>query len=352
MKSAVALQANGRVYISQYLGDLETYDSQQYYRHTLDHLLSLLRVRPEQIIIDAHPNYFSSQLGRQLAELWQIPVEEVHHHEAHAWSVLAENNLLESKETILCVAWDGTGFGDDKQSWGGEFFSYEKQSFNRVTHLAYFPVWQGDAMALEPRLSAIFLCRDFLKDTSLRSKFNDTEWSYYLKLIQTKPALYTSSIGRLFDAVASVLNVCDYNSFEGEAAMHLEAIATRGKCLSHYNVIWIKNSFDAESLMKQILIDLDHQVPAERIAYKFHVWLADVIYEVALQNQIKNVALSGGVFQNALLIDLIEERKNSDIKIFFNKELSANDENISLGQLACISIKKKVEEKELATNYN
>ncbi len=351
MKSAFTLQANGRIYISQYLGDLETYDSQQYYRHTLDHLLSLVRATPQQIIIDAHPNYFSSQLGKQLAELWQIPVEEVFHHEAHAWSVLAENNLLESKEPVLCVVWDGTGYGEDKQSWGGEFFRYENQSFKRETHLNYFPVWHGDAMALEPRLSALILCRDFLKDTSLRSKFSDTEWSYYLKLIQTKPILHTSSIGRLFDAVASMLNVTDYNTYEGEAAMHLEAKATGGKCLSRYHVMWKKNSFDAEALMKQIITDLDHQVPVERIAYKFHVWLADVIHEVAVRMRIKNIALSGGVFQNALLIDLIDERMSADYRIFLNKELSANDENISLGQLAGTSVRRKQEQRVLAENY-
>jgi hydrogenase maturation protein HypF len=351
MKSAFTLQANGRIYISQYLGDLETYDSQQYYRHTLDHLLSLVRATPQQIIIDAHPNYFSSQLGKQLAELWQIPVEEVFHHEAHAWSVLAENNLLESKEPVLCVVWDGTGYGEDKQSWGGEFFTYENQSFKRETHLSYFPVWQGDAMALEPRLSALVLCRDFLKDTSLRNKFSDTEWSYYLKLIQTKPILHTSSIGRLFDAVAAMLNMADYNTYEGEAAMRLEAKATQGKCLSRYHIMWKKNSFDAEALMKQIITDLDHQVPVERIAYKFHVWLADVIYEVAVRMRIKNIALSGGVFQNALLIDLIEERMSDDYRLFFNKELSANDENISLGQLACTSVRRKQEQRVLAENY-
>ncbi len=351
MKSAFTLQANGRVYTSQYLGDLETYDSQQYYRHTLDHLLSLVRAKPQQIIIDAHPNYFSSQLGKQLAELWQIPVEEVYHHEAHAWSVLAENNLLDSKEPVLCVVWDGTGYGEDKQSWGGEFFTYENQSFKRETHLSNIPVWQGDAMALEPRLSALFLCRDFLKDTSLRKKFSDTEWSYYLKLTQTKPILHTSSIGRLFDAVASILNVCDHNTYEGEAAMQLEAKATEGKCLSRYPVTWRKNSFDAESLMKQIIIDLDHQVPIERIAYKFHVWLADVIEEVAVRLRIKNIAISGGVFQNALLIDLIDERLSTDYKTFLNKELSSNDENISFGQLACISVKRKQEQSVLAENY-
>jgi hydrogenase maturation protein HypF len=352
MKSAFTLQANGRVYISQYLGDLEAYDSQQYYRHTLDHLLSLLRVRPQQIIIDAHPNYFSSQLGRQLAELWQIPVEEVYHHEAHAWSTLAENKLLESDTPVLCVIWDGTGYGEDKQSWGGEFFIYERHSFKRVTHLAYVPVWQGDAMAHEPRLSALFLCRDFLKDTLLRNKFNDTEWGYYLKLIQTKPSFSTSSIGRLFDAVASLLNVCDYNTFEGEAAMLLEALATKGKCLSRYAIEWDKQLFRAESLLKQIIIDLDHQVPIERIAYKFHVWLVDVIYEMAMGTQIKSIALSGGVFQNALLIDLIDEKLKPGFHVFLNKELSSNDENISLGQLACISVRRRAEQRELALNYN
>ena len=352
MKSAFTLQATGRIYISQYLGDLETYDSQQSYRHTLDHLLSLVRVKPQQIVIDAHPNYFSSQLGKQLAECWQIPVEEVFHHEAHAGSVLAENKLLDNTEPILCITWDGTGYGEDKHSWGGEFFTYEKQSFKRLTHLAYIPVWQGDAMAREPRLSALFLCRDFLKETSLRNKFKDAEWSYYLKLIQTKPTQYTSSIGRLFDAVAVMLNLCDHNTFEGEAAMLLETHAMKGKCLSHYTVNWTQHLFDAALLMNQILTDLDQHVPTERIAYKFHGWLVDVIYQVALRNQFKHVALSGGVFQNALLIDLIEEKMNDTFNIYLNKELSANDENISLGQLACVSMKRRQEQNQFALNYH
>lgn len=354
MKSAFALQANGRVYISQYLGDLETYDSQQFYRHTLDHLLALLRVMPQQIIIDAHPNYFSSQLGRQLATLWQVPVEEVYHHESHAWSVLAENKLLDSMQPVLCVVWDGTGYGKDKQSWGGEFFIYKKQSLKRTTHLSYIPVWQGDAMAREPRLSAFILCRDFLKETSLRNKFNDTEWSYYSKLIQSKPALHTSSIGRLFDAVASLLNVCDHNTFEGEAAMLLETVAMKGKCLSRYKVEWIQNTFNAESLIRQILVDIDHQVPVERIAFKFHAWLADVIYSVATKYAVKNIALSGGVFQNALLINLIEEKISSGFSLCLHQQLSSNDENISLGQLVCVSVahRKEQEHQEFSVNYN
>jgi hydrogenase maturation protein HypF len=103
--------------------------------------------------------------------------------------------------------------------------------------------------------------------------------------------------------------------------------------------------------MKQIIVDLDHQVPVERIAYKFHGWLAEVIHEVSVRKHVKNIALSGGVFQNALLIDLIDERMSADFNVYLNKELSANDENISLGQLACTTVKRKQEQSVLAENY-
>jgi len=334
MKSTFALQANGQIYVSQYLGDLETYESQEFYRHTLDHLLSLLRVKPQQIIVDAHPNYFSSQLGKQLAELWAIPLEEVYHHKGHAWSVLAENKLLQSTESVLCVVWDGTGYGDDKQSWGGEFFIYDQHRLERETHFSYVPVWHGDAMAREPRLSALFYCKDFLEETPLKDKFSETEWSYYTKVIVNTPEHYTSSVGRLFDAVASLLRLCDHNSFEGEAAMRLEACASKGKCLSHYKVEWVNNKPNGVSVVRQIITDIEEYVPVEKIAYKFHAYLADVIAFIISQKQVTHVALSGGVFQNGLLLDLIENKIGSEVKLYMHHELSPNDENISLGQLA------------------
>jgi hydrogenase maturation protein HypF len=104
--------------------------------------------------------------------------------------------------------------------------------------------------------------------------------------------------------------------------------------------------------MKQIIHDLDHHVPVERIAYKFHGWLADVIYEVASQSKVNHIAMSGGVFQNALLLDLIEECAHHNFTIYLNKELSSNDENISLGQLACVSVKERMMKKEFAINYH
>jgi hydrogenase maturation protein HypF len=185
---------------------------------------------------------------------------------------------------------------------------YDQHRLARGTHFANIPMWQGDTMAHEPRLSALFICKDFLDEIALQRKFNETEWSYYSKLIQTEPPLYTSSVGRLFDAVASLLNVCDHNSFEGEAAMLLETLAEKGKCLSHYKVNWNDPVIDTQSLMKQILTDLDEHVSAEKIAYKFHSYLADVVYEVVTRKQVNHVAFSGGVFQNTLLIDLIEKK--------------------------------------------
>lgn len=343
MKSAFALHVNGRVYTSQYLGDLESYESQESYRKALKHMLHLLRVIPERIIIDSHPNYFSSRLGRELADSWQIPVQEVQHHKAHAYAVLAENDKLQTPDRVLCVVWDGTGFGDDKQIWGGEFFDYDNHQLERLAHFSNIPVWQGDIMAKQPRLSALYLCKDFLTNTDLKKLFTESEWLYFSKLVQTKPAIHTSSVGRLFDAVAALLELCTHNTFEGEASMLLETIATNGHCVEHYSVKWVNNKIDSVNLIEQIVTDLKFNIPNNQIAYKFHAYLADVISEVIDQYNFKQVALSGGVFQNALLVDLIGKKFSPSTRIFIHKELSPNDENIATGQLAYVADKLKKE---------
>jgi hydrogenase maturation protein HypF len=339
MKSAFALQANGRIYVSQYLGDLETYESQQFFKHTLEHMLSLLRVQPQQILTDAHPDYYATQLGHALATLWSVPVEKVHHHQAHAWSVLAENKLLQKDEPVLCVVWDGTGYGQDKQIWGGEFFIHHHNTMKRSGHLSYTPVWNGDAMAREPRLSALYMCKDLPEVELLKGKFTDTEWNYYSKLIQSKETLHTSSMGRLFDAMSSILNLCNHNTFEGEAAMLLEAAAREGVCEERYEVSWNYHTLEIAPLLNQVWNDMKANVPAKQIAYKFHAFLAEAIYYFASHHHTKDVALSGGVFQNALLVEMIEQRLHGHYHLHLHKELSPNDENISVGQLAYYHIK-------------
>ncbi|MCU0357671.1 MAG: Sua5/YciO/YrdC/YwlC family protein, partial [Cyclobacteriaceae bacterium] len=337
LKSAFSLQANGRIYTSQYLGDLETFESQQSYRQALHHLLDLVQVRPERIITDAHPNYYSTKLGRQLAEEWNIPVTTVQHHQAHALAVLTENNLLNSKEPILNIVWDGTGYGTDGNSWGGEFFDYRDHALTRIGHLDYSPVWQGDKMARDGRLSALFIGKNLLRvEKILKPKFSDVVWHYYSRLLQTTPEIYTSSMGRLFDAVACLCGCVSYNSFEGEAAMHLEQIARLGFTPARYLVKWRGTLLDGANLLNQVAIDVEEGIQAEKIAFKFHVYLAEVISNIVHAKGYQQITLSGGVFQNALLVELICDQLK-DKTIFLHRELSPNDESISFGQLAYVT---------------
>lgn len=354
MKSSFALQINGRVYTSQYLGNLESYESQEGFRATLHHLLMLLRARPQRVVVDAHPNYFSSLLGKQVAKQWHIPVVQVQHHKAHACAVMVENEKLKNSKPTLCVVWDGTGYGEDKQIWGGEFFLLDEDGLERLTHFRYFPAWQGDLMALQPRLAALYLCKDILSLTKLKDHFSEKEWLFYRKLIQSRPTHFTSSVGRLFDAVAALLRVCNYNSFEGEASLLLETMAANTYCNERYTVTWHENNIDTIALMEQIVLDINRDIEAKEIAFKFHYYLAEVILEVANRHSVGQIALSGGVFQNALLVDLIHEKVRSHYNILKHRELSPNDENIAVGQLAFVAFNRRTKKSAdlLSMNLN
>ena len=345
MKSTFSLQVNGRQYISQYLGNLESYQSQQYYRQAQDHLLKLMESTPGRIIVDRHPQYYSTGLGDDLSRQWNVPVEKVQHHEAHAWSVLAENDLIDTGDAVLCVVWDGTGYGHDRNIWGGEFFRYHKLELKRIAHLSYFPVWMGDLMAREPRLSALSLSADLVHaEKILKSKFSVQEWNYYAKVISKEPNHYTSSMGRLFDGVASLLGACDRNTFEGQAALHLETLASSTVTTARFPVEWIESTLDIRSLVAAILLDITRKKSPAYIAYKFHAYLADVVYDLAVGTGLQKIAFSGGVFQNALLVDLIINRfKEHAYQLYFHQELSPNDENISFGQLLAARVKNESE---------
>ena len=153
-------------------------------------------------------------------------------------------------------------------------------------------------------------------------------------MIATEPLRYTSSMGRLFDAIASLLGVCDRNTFEGQAALYLETLAATTTTASRYPVQWKGSTLDVKNLMEHILQDISHKRLSAYIAHKFHTYLAEVVFDIASRSGMKKIALSGGVFQNALLVDLIINRFNEqDQQLFFHQELSPNDENISFGQL-------------------
>lgn len=349
MKSTFSWAHQGNIYISQYLGDLESYDTHQSFEHTLNHFLTLFDDKPQHIITDTHPDYFSTQLGERLSKKWGIPVYKIQHHQAHFAAVLAENNLLESKEPVLGVIWDGTGLGDDGQIWGGEFFTYHQNNFLRCYHFDYFPMILGDKMAREPRLSALSLAHNvYGADDFLGKKFSNTEGVLYRKMLLKKDVLETSSVGRLFDGVASLLGLADKVSYEGEAAMLLEESAKR--YFKKHNLDFSENYISentsfyripTKTLIQKIVFDLKngtsrHNQEDENrdfIAAKFHVSLVKIIQKVAQNVGCKKLAFSGGVFQNSLLVDLIIHHLDSEFDLFFHQQLSPNDECISFGQL-------------------
>lgn len=349
MKSSFTLMHQQNIHVSQYLGDTDNYDAQKNYEKAVYHFMQLFHAQPEVILTDKHPAFFTSQLAKQLAQKWNSQLVTVQHHEAHFASVLGEHNLLDEQEPILGVIWDGTGFGNDGQIWGGEFFVYHQHRFSRLAHFDYFNHFLGDKMATEPRLSAFSLCYEIEEAISiLQPKYSSEEWKNYHQLFK-KNKLKTSSIGRLFDAVASLLGLIDKASFEGEAAMLLEEEA------HHYfksglNIpcewleedVW-KSVLSIQILIKEIVRKINTGNDKSEIAAWFHVQLVLAIKKVASQNltglqdllglPFHKICFSGGVFQNGLLVDLLIKILGVQYQLYFNKELSPNDENISFGQL-------------------
>ena len=353
MKSTFTLAHLGNINVSQYLGELGDFDTQQRFSQVQKHLTGLYKARPSIVAGDLHPGYFTTELGRRLAEKWQAAFVQVQHHRAHFAAVLAENDLFASEEPILGVIWDGTGLGDDGHIWGGEFFRYEGRNqteapemFARCAHFEYFPVLMGDKMAREPRLSALSVCREIEEaQACIKPKFSETEWKLYRKLTTTD-TLKTSSMGRIFDAVASLLGLADKVSYEGEAALLLEDLARR-YCKEHgfaFTADYFPDVFEKDgpgqtkNLFLQIVRDLNAGKEKAYIAARFHWYLVNIIAQTAKHQNIQKIAFSGGVFQNTLLLDMIEHLLAPDHQLYFHRQLSPNDENISFGQWASTNV--------------
>ncbi len=342
LKSSFCFYHQKNTYISQNLGNLLSFETQEAYEHTLRHFFELFRAHPVQIVCDYHPQYFSTQFAQQLTDDFQAKLHPIQHHKAHFAAVLAENNLIATKSLVMGIVWDGVGLGDDQQIWGGEFFSYTSGKMNRIAHFEYFKHLAFDKFAMSLRLPALSLCYEQEKNLKrLQNKFSTTEWKIYRRLLQKKAPLLTDSVGRIFDAVASLLNIKDENSYEGEAAILLEALAQKCQKKVTLEQAYIQkiegNSIPAKRMIGKICDDIENGVDYSKIAYKFHLSLVKIIQLVAEKYRIRHLAFSGGVFQNSLLIDLIIKYSKNKYTLYFHQNLSPNDENISFGQLVFYS---------------
>ncbi len=333
LKSTIAFSPNDYLYLSQYLGNLDHYEVYARFVETIAVFTHIFKEVPDCILVDKHPAYLSTQYGGELSVKMKVPVYKIQHHMAHFASVLGEHHLFGNDHDVLGVVWDGTGYGDDGHIWGGEFFNYRDGEMRRTGHFEYFHWLAGDKMSKESRLSLFSLNND-AKATFLSDKFSAQEIAIYTS-IKASNKLQTSSVGRLFDALASLLGFCDMNSYEGEGAILLEnAVRDYDPALLK---IYVRPEADGNVpthvLWTNLYKDFLEGLEKEDIILNFLFTLANVVIDMAQLKGIRKIALSGGVFQNTMLIDMIKELSENKFDLFFNRNLAPNDENISIGQL-------------------
>jgi len=327
LKNTVAIGVGRQVFLSQHVGDLETPEARRAFENAIDDLCRLYRFKPELVACDLHPDYASTRWALASG----LPVVRVQHHHAHAAACAAENAI---RGPYLAVSWDGTGYGPDGTIWGGEIFLGEDGRFERVSHLRQFRLPGGEAAIKEGwRSEASLLYEIFgpeaVADPVLR------------RMIERGiNAPLTSSVGRLFDAVASIAGVARVSRFEGQAAMLLERAIDGATIEEGYPLPERDGVADWAPLVEAARHDVSSGAGQASIAARFHNALADWIVAVAARIGVKQVTLSGGVFQNGYLVEraaaLLESR---GFTAFTHQRVPANDGGIALGQ-AVLSLRK------------
>ena len=358
LKNSFCVATGDLSYLSPYIGDLADVRCHDALRETIKRFLTLLEVRPQAIAADMHPAYFSRSIAEDLARDFGVDLIYVQHHFAHIVSVLAENDC---EGPVVGVSFDGTGYGEDGSIWGGEILVADTTDYKRVGSIAPFPQQGGDTSSREGwRIACALLAQaygaDVAKDKALALGLAEPmEATVVCRMVEKGIGCVDStSAGRLFDAVSALVGICRVSDYEGEAATLLQFAAEEA------------NSAKAETLTREISEGLDltrietrdgapflvlatdelfcrltgarlRDVDATEIAWAFHKVLANMVVEaaarVAAQEGLDTVALSGGCFQNTLLLSLVEQGlKERNLKSLTHSLTPPNDGGIALGQ--------------------
>lgn len=352
LKNTIAIAVEKQVFISQYIGNLHSPQAFEAFKDAIYSLSNIYDFKPSVIACDSHPDYVSTQFAHQLAaeilqqEKRQVPVISVQHHYAHVLAVMAEHKL---SFPVLGVPWDGTGYGLDGTMWGGEFLFINETGFQRVGHWRSFPLPGGDKAILEPRrlgLGLLYeLWGDKLFDYLDLEQLGFRDWRELKLIIQMLNrkinAPETSSVGRLFDAIAFLVGHGENISFEGQAAMALE-FAINGLVTDDYYPFNLSEDagciiLDWEPLVLEIIRDFHDQMPVGVISAKFHNTLVESIIKVSKKFPEVPVVLTGGCFQNRYLLErTIQRLKTEGIIHYWSKQIPVNDGGLALGQVMAI----------------
>ncbi len=302
LKSSFAYHSGEYVFLSQHFGDLEDEKAFKAYRDNIRRFANLHSFKTERVCTDAHPNYISANFLKA--------DKKIYHHEAHCASVIAEHSL---KGEVLCFAFDGTGYGEDGNIWGSEVFIYDGKSFDRIRHLDYVTMPASDEISRDCRLAlSVYTGGNKIIDSAVKAGVNTVK---------------SSSMGRLFDAVAGLLGVCAYNSFEGEGAQLLEAFAKRAQGAFEFELSW-----SPKDIIRQAQKATESHGKNE-IALGFHLLIADLIINTAREKNIRQVALSGGTFLNRIITErVISVLEAEGFEVYTNELVPCGDGGLALGQ--------------------
>jgi len=337
IKNTVALSVGSEVFISQHIGDLETGRALSAFDQAAADLPRLYEVTPEFVACDMHPEYVSTKYAWQRTE----SVHLVQHHRAHALACMAENQL---EAPVLAVVWDGSGFGPDGTVWGGEFLLAENDSFQRVAHLRSFRLPGGEAAVKQPRRAALSVLFEWGGDEAIQDQslppvqgLGTVELAVIRRMLaeaSNTPA--TTSAGRLFDAVASLVGLRQQVSFEGQAGMELEfAIDRDVHDFYRFEVERGEPSvLDWRPMIQHVVEDLRAHESVGRIAARFHNTLAQMVLAVARRVEEEKVVLTGGCFQNRYLTEhCVDLLRSAGFRVYWHQRVPPNDGGIALGQV-------------------
>jgi hydrogenase maturation protein HypF len=360
LKNTFCLLQHGQAILSQHLGDLENATAFQAYQETLNLYLNLFQHQPEALAVDLHPEYLSTKLGKELVANHQYrQLVHIQHHHAHIAACMLENGIPLDSPPVLGIALDGLGYGEDGTLWGGEFLLADYRSFKRLATFKPVAMIGGSKAIKEPwrntyaQLKSAFLWED------LTNKCSDLDIVHFLQQ-KSLPLLnqmieksinspLTSSVGRLFDAVAAAIGICRQEcSYEGQAAIEMEAMVDRNILNHHEKMLIYPFEFkildniyfmDTRPMWSALLDDLQQCIAQPIIAARFHqslaISIAEMIEKLSKENIINQVVLTGGVFQNRILLELLTQQlQKLEINVLTHSLVPPNDGGLSLGQAA------------------
>ena len=325
--------------MSQHIGDLKNPGTLSFYKESFERFKGLFRFSPRQVVADLHPDYLSTRFAEDL----NLPLVQVQHHHAHIASCMAEHGL---DEKVIGISLDGTGLGTDGKIWGGEILICNLNTFERLSHLEYIPQPGGDLVTHEPwRMAVSYLVQSLgINETQklypdLFPGVSHAAFETVMMMLDKKlNCPETSSMGRLFDAVAALTGICQFSSYHAEAPMRLESTVTEG-VFGVYPFKIREGDISVIPMLQEIVKDKLSGIPVGIIAAKFHhtvvKMVVKAVHQISRHSGLKKIVLSGGSFQNRILLENIENQLvEKGLSVFAHEKVPSNDAGIALGQLA------------------